>query len=170
MNPISEAELTDAIVAAGTASIAAFAAAHPQEPFVGLAVETLAEMRYFHLCAQPFDACEQASEERPYFDACYLLPEDVPSNCQEWRYFDFNGGCDQWNAAWGAMEQRIAEYDESLDQLPPDDQSAAWREFTEIFWRASVAALAKLVDSDAVRKLPKASCFVTFIYEHHDVF
>lgn len=170
MQAISESELTDAIVAAAIPSIDAFRAAHRAERFVGFAVETLVEMRYFHLCAETADSCNESSQKRPYLETGYLLPEDISSNCQEWRYFDFNWDCERWRGQWAPMEKRIKDYDYYLKSLDPDERNAGWHNLTGNFWRASVAALARLVDSEAVRSLPKASCFVTFIYEHHDVF
>ncbi|QDU96952.1 hypothetical protein Pla8534_47770 [Lignipirellula cremea] len=170
MELVTAAELTDAMVSAARPSIKAFAAAHAAEQIVGLAVETLAEMRYFHLAAETASHCRMSQELRPYLETSYLLPEDISSNCQEWRYFDFNSNCEVWTEQWAPMEERISEYDRSLKTLGPDERVVAWEELTHTFWRASVAALARLLDSEEVRSLPKGSCFVTFIYEHHDVF
>lgn len=170
MGRLREAELTNGIVAAALPCITAFAEVHPEERFVGLAVETLAEERYFHLNALFESARKEASEKRPYTGAAYLLPEDIPSNCQEWRYFDFNTGCGTWQTLWAPTEDRLNAQSNSADDVEPEECVVKYEELTHMFWRASGAAFRLIVDSDEVRALPKGSCFVSFIYEHHDVF
>ncbi|MEZ6058497.1 MAG: hypothetical protein R3C01_17485 [Planctomycetaceae bacterium] len=170
MPSLTETELTGEIVAAALPSIAAFGQEHREERFVGLAVETLSEERYFHLSALFESDCKAASEVRSYTEMGYLLPEDIPSNCQEWPHFDFNGDCAAWKTRWAPTRDRLKALGDSADHLGPEERVARYERVTNMFWKASIAALQLIVESDEVRALPKGSCFVSFIYEHHDVF
>ncbi len=137
---------------------------------MGLAVETLSEMQYFHINALFESDCRPTLETRPYTETAYPLPEDIPSNCQEWRHFDFNSNSDTWEALWAPTADRLKSLGDAADGLGPEERTQRYEEISHMFWRASVEALRLIVDSAEVRSLPKGSCFVSFIYEHHDVF